>query len=65
MTIANHHDGLEGLFRKQEYLENQSQRNNVKLIGIPESPNDETWDEWEKIFIDNVKSTLKIKDGSM
>ena len=60
--IASHDNGLEGLFGKQEYIENQSQRNNVKLIGIPESPEEETWDDSEKIFIDNVKSTLKIKD---
>ena len=60
--IASHDNGLEGLFGKQEYIENQSRRNNVKLIGIPESPEEETWDDSEKIFIDNVKSTLKIKD---
>ena len=58
---ATHNDGFEGLCGKQEYIENQSRCNNVKLIGIPESSEEESWDDSEKIFIDSVKSTLKTK----
>lgn len=41
---------------KMEYLENQSRRNNIRIVGIPEEEN-ETWDVTEA----KVKTTLQQK----
>ena len=35
-SIANSQMDIEDLYNKQEYLENQSRHNNVKVLGIPE-----------------------------
>ena len=56
---------FEILADKHEYQENQSRRNNVKLIGVPESANAESWEESEQIFKENVKSALQIDDASV
>eukprot|EP00794_Sanderia_malayensis_P016311 gene16311-17955_t len=45
-----------------EYLENMSRRNNVKLIGVPENADGETWGESEGIFKAQVKDALKIPE---
>ncbi len=45
-----------------EYLENMSRRNNVKLIGVPENADGETWEESEEIFKAQVKDALKIPE---
>ena len=42
--------------QKMEYLENQSQRNNIRVNGIPESDN-ETWEDAEV----KVKRAIKEK----
>ena len=55
---------FEILADKHEYLENQSRRNNVKRIGVPENANAESWEESEQLFKENVKSVLQIDDTS-
>ena len=35
-SIANSQMDIKDLYNEQEYLENQSRRNNVKVLGIPE-----------------------------
>ena len=44
---------------KLEYLENQSQRNNIRVSGIPESPN-ETWDVAEAKVKQGIQEQLGI-----
>ena len=56
---------FEILADKHEYLENKSRRNNVKLIGVPESANSESWEESEEIFKENVNSALQIDASVM
>ena len=52
VQVFNHHESLGHVLGKQEYLENQSRRNNVFVTGIQESGK-ESWDEtWE----DNSRS---------
>ncbi len=53
---------VDSLEDQMEYQENQSRRNNVKLIGIPESDGPESWSDSEKIFMDNVKAELHIEE---
>ena len=53
---------IEGLEGKQEYAENQSRRNNLKLIGVPESSEEKTWDDTEGIVKDLVKEKLGIQE---
>ena len=40
---------------KFEYAENQNRRNNLKLIGVPESSEENTWDDTEFIAKELVK----------
>ena len=48
---------------KLEYLQNSSRRNNVKVMGIAESPNFvESWDESETIVKEKIKSLLNITE---
>ena len=51
---------FEELKAKQEYLENQSGRNNVKIGGVKESDDEKTWDDTEKV----VKNLIKNKLGT-
>ncbi len=46
-------------FAKVEYLENQSQRNNVTVDSIPESPS-ESWSDSEKKFREILSGKMKI-----
>ena len=34
---------------KQEYLENQSGRNNIKITGVQEDNTEKTWDDTEMV----------------
>ena len=53
---------IDSLYDQSEYLENQSRRNNIKLLGMPESESGETWDQSEKFFKDQVKASLQIEE---
>ena len=46
---------------KVEYNENQSRRNNIKLIGLNESDEEVSWDDTEKIVLDCVKNKLNLQ----
>ena len=55
---------IEDLYNKQEYLENQSRCNSVKVLGIPEKNEKdeiETWDECEEKVKEVIKAKLRIK----
>eukprot|EP00795_Rhopilema_esculentum_P011887 gene11888-2440_t len=53
---------IDSLYNLSEYLENQSTRNNLKLLGMPESESGETWDQSEKFFKNQVKASLQIEE---
>eukprot|EP00112_Aurelia_sp_Birch-Aquarium-sp1_P015482 Seg3433.4 transcript_id=Seg3433.4/GoldUCD/mRNA.D3Y31 product="hypothetical protein" protein_id=Seg3433.4/GoldUCD/D3Y31 len=54
-------DGIEDLQIKNDYLENRSRRNNIKVYGIPEAPA-ETWDDCEEKVKKALVEKLDIKD---
>ena len=53
---------FDNLELKQEYLENMSHRNNIKILGLPESKEEKTWDDTENLVKQTIKKTLKIDD---
>ena len=49
------------LYDQQDYLENHSRRNNVKIMGIPENDDSkESWEESENKAIEAIRSRLKL-----
>lgn len=61
--VDGHSNEIIEMADKQEYIENQNRRNNVKLIGVPESDTGvESWVESEEIVKCKVKEALKIED---
>ena len=40
---------FETITTKHDYLESQSRRNNIKILGVPEDPEEKTWDDTELI----------------
>ena len=42
---------MEGIDNKVEYFENQSRRNNSKLLGLAEAEDEKSWDDSEKYFL--------------
>ena len=61
VQVFNHHESLGHVLGKQEYLENQSRRNNVYVTGIQENGK-ESWDETEDILKSKIKELLNISD---
>ena len=55
-------DGFEDLERKQEYLENQSRRNNIKITGVQEDDTEKTWDDTEMIVKKMIREKLGIEE---
>ena len=53
---------FDNLESKQEYLENMSRRNDIKILGLPESKEEKTWDGIENLVNQTIKNTLKIED---
>ena len=48
---------------QMEYMENQSRRNNVKILGLREDKEKETsWEETEKIVKNVIRNQLQIKE---
>ena len=61
--MASAQSELEELGDQQNYLENYSRRNNVKIFGIPEKEDGkETWDESEMKAVEAIRSSLKIAE---
>ena len=54
-AIFNTKCGIDELYDQQEYLENHSRRNNIKVLGIQASEDGETWEESEKLVKDAIK----------
>ena len=47
---------------KQEYFENHSRRNNIKLLGVPDDDGENSWDDTELIVKSLIKNELRIQD---
>ena len=54
---------FETIITKHDYLENQSRRNNIKIFGVPEDPDEKTWDDTELIVKTVIKNELGIQDA--
>ena len=52
---------IEGIEDQFLYLEDQSRRNNVKIMGVDEDLEEKTWDDTEKIVRKLIRSALKRK----
>ena len=55
-------ENLDEIEDKQEYLENHSSWNNIKLLGVPEDDDENTWDDTELIVKILTKNKLGIQD---
>ena len=55
-------DSLDTLEDKQEYLENQSRRNNIKIFGVPEDEDEKSWDDTETVVKTLIRNKLEIQD---
>ena len=55
-------ENLDEIEVKQEYLENHSRRNNIKLLGVPEDDDENSWDDTELIVKTLIKNKLGIQD---
>ena len=61
--MASAQSELKELSDQQEYLENYSRRNNVKIFGIPEEEDGkETWGESEMKAVEAIRTSLKIAE---
>ena len=54
-------ENLDEIEDKQEYLENHSRRNNIKLLGVPEDDDENSWDDTELIVKTLIKNKLGIQ----
>ena len=60
-SLAETNSCVDELYDQQDYLENHSRRNNVKIMGIPENDDSkESWEESENKAIKAIRSRLKI-----
>ena len=56
-------DSMESVDNGIEYLENQSRRNNIKIVGVPEDKATErSWDDTEKVVKDLIKEKLNLNE---
>lgn len=61
--LTSHEKDIDFVVGKCDYLENQSRRNNIKVIGIDDSKGmNESWEESEKIIKDKIRDLLQIQD---
>ena len=54
---------FETIITKHDYLENQSRRNNIKIFGVPEDPDEKTRDDTELIVKTIIKNELGTQDA--
>ena len=59
--INDHADNVES---QLEYIENQSRRNNIKILGIEENKDEEkTWDDTEEVVRKALKDKLNLEEN--
>ena len=56
----NLRQGREVIEDKNEYLENQSCRNNIRILGVEETEDEKSWDDTEKVVKYLLKKELNI-----
>ena len=64
-SITKNQTGINELHHQQEYLENHSRRNNMKIFGVPKKgPKEgrETWKESEEKAKKVIRTNLKITE---
>eukprot|EP00112_Aurelia_sp_Birch-Aquarium-sp1_P014172 Seg3040.4 transcript_id=Seg3040.4/GoldUCD/mRNA.D3Y31 product="hypothetical protein" protein_id=Seg3040.4/GoldUCD/D3Y31 len=61
-NIVQHSDTIVGIDNKVEYIENQSRRNSIKLLGLAEAEDEKSWDDSEKVFIECLKTKLEFNE---
>lgn len=62
-TIEEHVNNVGSLHDQVEYLENQSRRNNIRIVGVDELENeDETWEKSEEVVKKLVNDKLELTD---
>ena len=54
---------FETITTKHDYLQNQLRRSNIKILGVPEDPDEKTWDDTELIVKTVIKNELGIQDA--
>ena len=55
-------DNFDAIEDKQDYLENQSRRNNIKIFGISENDDEKTWEDTELVVKKVIQNKLVIQD---
>ena len=55
-------DNFDGMEDRQDYLENQSRRNNIKIFGISENDDEKTWEDTELVVKKVIQNKLGIQD---
>lgn len=55
-------DSFEEVYDQVEYLENQSRRNNIKIIGLAENRNEHSWEDTEKLVKETIRDKLGIQE---
>ena len=56
-------DSLDAMDTELEYLENQSRRNNIRIVGVPEdSTCEKSWDDTKNLVTQLVKDNLNIHE---
>ena len=53
----------EGILCQVDYLENQSRRNNVKILGLAESREECTWEDTEELVKSTIRDTLGVEEN--
>ena len=56
-----HTPGLEALESKNEYQENHSRRDDIKIIGLEEKADEKTWDDTEQVVKKAINEQLGIE----
>ena len=63
LSVKEHREWLDYVEDQVEYIENQSRRNNIKIMGIDENKKmEKSWDDTEKIVSDVICKKLRIQE---
>ena len=52
------HDNFDDVYDQVKYLENQSRRNNIKIICLAENRNEHSWEDTEILVKETVRDKL-------
>ena len=54
---------IKALENKQEYIENQSRRNNIKMLGVEEKEDNKNWADTENVVKNLLQTKLKFTEA--